>query len=186
VSDKGNEAWIEKLQASTNTRVHAARTFFPELKAAFLALAEHEPVKSLVKIDVAEEDPRLFTVSAGLFHLKFATDDLSDTIFYAFTSAQLKRLIPTETAIFHYGQIKLSRSPWGVIDNVGEDVPKVFVDAPQSVQYFPLADQVARWSIEQLLGGYPDVMGLEEAATVAEETKEKTAKKEAERDSSRE
>ena len=42
----------------------------------------------------------LFVVSAGLFDLKLAADALSDTVFYAFTSTTLKKLIPTESAIY--------------------------------------------------------------------------------------
>ena len=180
-----NAQWIKAQQTAFQARTGAAIAFWPELKRAFVDLAEHEPVKGHVRVNVAEEDPCLLTVTAGLFDLKFATDNLSDTVFYSFTSAQLKRLIPTESAIFHYGQMKLTRGPWGVIDNPGEDVPKVFVDDPQSVQYLSLADQVARWSLEQLLGGYPSILGLEEAATIAEEAREKAAKKEAKRDTAR-
>jgi hypothetical protein len=178
-----NTPWIEAQQKEFSARTGAGLAFLPELKRAFLDLVEHEPFQGRVEVNAAEEDPYLLTVSAGLFDLKFAVDVLSDTVFYAFTSATLKRLIPTESAIFHYGQLKLTRGPWGVIDNIGPDVPKVFVAAPQSVQDFPLADQVARWSLEQLMGGYPSVLNLEEAAAEAEEGKEEAAKKEAKHDS---
>jgi hypothetical protein len=180
-----NAKWAELQQKCFAERTGAALAFWPELKRAFLDLAGHEPVKSSVKVNVADEDPCLLVVSAGLFDLKFATDNLSDTIFYAFTSAQLKRILPTETAIFHYGQIKLTRGAWGVIDNPGEDVPKLFVDDPQSVQYLSLADQVARWGVEQLLGGYPSILGLEEAAADAADAREQAARKEAKHDSAR-
>jgi hypothetical protein len=178
-----NAQWIEAQQREFSARTGAALAFLPELKRAFLDLAGQEPFESRVTVNAAEEDPYMLTVSAGLFDLKFAADVLSDTIFYAFTSATLKRLIPTESAIFHYGQLKLTRGPWGVIDNIGPDVPKVFVDDPQIVQYLSLADQVARWSLEQLMGGYPSMLDLEEAAAEAEAGKEEAAKKEAKHDS---
>jgi len=169
-----NAQWIEAQQKEFEARTGAALAFLPELKRAFLDLAEQEPARSRVKVHAAEEDPYLLTVCAGLFDLKFAVDIFSDTVFYSFTSATLKRVMPRESAIFHYGQLKLTRGYWGIIDSPGPEVFKTFVDDPQSVQYLPLADQVARWGLEQLFGGYPSVVALEDAAL--------KAKKEARRD----
>jgi hypothetical protein len=177
-----NAQWIEAQQKDFDARIGAALAFWPELKRAFVDLAEQEPVKSRVKVNTAEEDPYLLTVSAGLFDLKFAVDVLSDMVFYAFTSAALKRVIPRESAIFYHGHLKLTRGPWGVIDNPGPDVHKVFADDPQSVQYLSLADRVARASLEKLLGGYPAIAALEEAAVAKAKAQEEAAKKEARRD----
>jgi hypothetical protein len=178
-----NAQWAELQQNDFGSRTCAALAFWPELKRAFVDLAEHEPVKSRVKLNTTEEDPYSLTVSAGLFDLKFAADVLSDTIFYAFTSATLKRVMPRETAIFYYGAIKLTRGPWGVIDNPGPGVHKVFADDPQSVQYLPLADTVARSSLEKLLSGYPAIAALEEDAAAKAKAQEEAARKEAKRDS---
>jgi hypothetical protein len=175
-----NANWLEEQRAQFNTP-RAVLAFWPELKRALLELVEQEPLKSRVTVNTAEEDPYLTTVSAGVFELKFAADVLSDTVFYAFTSATLKRVIPRDTAIFHHGVLKLTRGPWGVIDNTGEEVHRVFADDPQSVHYLPLADQVARWSLEQLLGGYPSIVALEESAAAAARAKEEAAQKEAKR-----
>jgi hypothetical protein len=176
----GNEQWIEMQQKEFEARTGAALALLPELKRAFLDLAEHEPAKSRVTVHVADEDPYLLTVRAGVFDLKFAADIFSDTVFYSFTSATLKRVIPRDSAIFHHGQLKLTRGPWGVIDNPGPDVSKVFADDPQGVQYFSLADRVARWGLEQLFGGYSSIVALEEAVA---KTKEAAVEKEARRDS---
>ena len=178
-----NTQWIESLQKDFQARTGALLAFWPELKRALLELSEYEPVSSRVVLHSSSEEPYLVTVSAGIFDLKFAADVLSDTVFYAFTSATLKRVIHRESAIFHQGQLKLTRGPWGVIDNPGVDVHKVFIAEPQSVQYSSLADQVARWSLEQLLGGYPTIVALEESAVVSQKTKEEAAAKEAKRDS---
>jgi hypothetical protein len=156
--------WIEAQQAEFQSRTGAALAFWPELKRALLDLAEHEPVNSRVSLNAPTDEPYVVIISAGIFDLKFAADVLSDTVFYAFTSPTLKRVIPRDSAIFHHGQLKLTRGYWGVIDGPGAGVHKVFVDAPQSVQYLPLADQVARWGLEQLLGGYPRIAALEESA----------------------
>jgi hypothetical protein len=180
-----NGQWVEEQQAEFKARTGAGLAFLPELKRALLELAEHEPFLSRVRVNAAEEDPYLVSVCAGLFELKFAVDVLSDTVFYAFTSATLKRVIPTDSAIFHYGQMKLTRGYWGVIDGPGEEVHTVFIDDPQGVQYSPLADRVARWSLERLMGGYAAIQALEEAASAAAEAKEEAAKKEAKRDSPR-
>jgi hypothetical protein len=172
--------WFLAKQQEFKFRPHAVLGFFPELKSVFLDLVEHEPFKGRVVVHVAEEDPYLLTVSAGLFDLKFAADVFGDIIFYSFTSALLKRVICRESAIFHYGQMKLKKTPWGVIDGPGEGVHKFFVEAPQSVQFFSLADQVARWGLEQLFGGYASIVALEEAVA---KTKEAAVEKEARRDS---
>jgi hypothetical protein len=170
-----NAQWIDAQQKDFQARTGAALAFWPELKRALLDLAEDEPVNSRVDLNAPAEEPYLVIISAGLFELKFAADVLSDTIFYAFTSPTLKRVVPRDSAIFHYGQIRLTRGPWGVIDNPGAEVHKVFIDDPQSVQYLSLADQVARWGLEQLLGGYPRITALEESAVKAQD---ETAKKE--------
>jgi hypothetical protein len=177
-----NAEWVEARQKDFQARTGAVLAFWPELKRAFLDLAAAEPFQSRVKVEAADEDPYLLIVSAGLFDLKFAADVLSDTVFYAFTSATLKRVIPRDTAIFHHGAIKLTRGPWGVIDNPGPDVHKVFADDPQSVQYLSLADQIARSSLEKLLGGYPSIAALDEAVAAAAKAKEEAAKKEEKRD----
>jgi hypothetical protein len=174
-----DDQWIESRAVEFQARTGSAQSFLPELKRAFLDLTAHEPFLSRVKVNVAEEDPSLLTVNAGLFELKFAADFLSDTVFYAFASSTLKKLVPRESAIFHHGVLKLSKGPWGVMDNPGVDVHKTFIAEPQSVQYFPLADQVARWSLEQLLGGYPSIAALEESTIAAAKAREEAAKKEA-------
>jgi hypothetical protein len=176
IASQQTDAWITARQTDFAGRTGAAVAFWPELKRALLELIEEEPIRSRVQINVLPEEPNLLIVSAGLFELKFAADVLSDTIFYAFTSTLLKKLIPRESAIFHHGHLNLSRGPWGVIDNPGPEVHKTFVAEPDSVETFPLADQVARWSLEQLLGGYPKIAALE--AAVAQK-KEAAAKKEA-------
>jgi hypothetical protein len=176
-----NAQWIEARQQDFASRTGAALAFWPELKRAFVELAAQEPLQSRVKVSAAEDDPYVLTVSAGLFDLKFAVDVLSDTVFYAFTSATLKRVIPRESAIFYYGSIILTRGPWGVIDNPGPGVHKVFADDPQSVQYVSLADMVARGSVEKLLSGYPAIAALADDAAAKAKAQEEAAKKEANR-----
>jgi hypothetical protein len=175
-ASESNADWLAAQQAEFAARTGAAVAFWPELKASLAGLVEAEPFRGRVKLHVSEDEPLLLTLTAGLFDLKFAADLPGDRVFYAFTSALLKKVIPLESAIFHYGQLQLSRGPWGVIDNPGPEVHQVFVDAPQGVQHFPLADQVARWSLEQLLGGYPKIAALESAAV---QKKAEAAKKEA-------
>jgi hypothetical protein len=171
-----NTRWIEAQQAEFSARTGAALAFLPELKRAFLDLTGREPFQGRVEENAADEDPYLLTVSAGLFDLKFAVDVMSDTVFYAFTSATLKRVMCRESAIFHHGALKLTRGAWGIIDNPGADVHRVFAADPQGVQYLPLADEVARWSLEQLLGGYPRVVALEDAVRAKKEAATKEAK----------
>ncbi len=133
-----NTQWAEARQKDFAERTGAARAFWPELKRAFLDLVALEPAKSHIVIGPEEdENPHLFVVSAGVFDLKLATDPLSDTIFYAFTSSTLKKLIPTESAIYHYGQLKVARGLWGVIDGPGDEVHRVFADDPQTVEQVP-------------------------------------------------
>lgn len=177
-----NTQWAEFQQAAFLSRSGAALAFWPELKRALNELIEHEPFKGHVKIHTSEEYPYLLTVSAGLFDLKFAADVMSDIIFYAFTSAALKRIIPRDSAIFHRGVLRVSKGYWGLIDNVGPDVHKIFAENPEAVRHFSLADQVARYCLEKLLGGYPVIAELADDA----KAKEEAAKKEAKRDSSRE
>jgi hypothetical protein len=76
-----NAQWIEAQQKQFEARTGAALAFLPELKRAFVDLAGSEPFQSRVKVNVAEEDPSLLTVSAGLFDIKFAVDVFSDTVF---------------------------------------------------------------------------------------------------------
>ena len=174
-----NAEWAATQQKGFAERVGAVLAFWPEFRRAVNELIDQEPVKGRIKIDSPEGDPYLPTLSAGLFDLKIAADVLSDTVFYAFTSAALKRVIPRESAIFHHGQLKLTRGPWGVIDGPGTGIFKVFVDDPQGVQYLSLADRFARWCVEGLLGGYTAVSALEESAISAAKVKEKAVKKEA-------
>jgi hypothetical protein len=86
-------------------------------------------------------------------------------------------LVPRESAIFSNGQLNLVRGYWGVIDNPGPDVAKVFADDPRTVEHFPLANRFAQWCIEQLLGGFKRISALEKAAVAR--TNEGAAKKEA-------
>lgn len=176
-----NAQWAEARQKEFAERTEAMKAFWPELKRAFLDLCALEPAKSHVIVAPEDANPRLFALTAGIYDLKLAADPLSDTVFYAFTSSTLKRLIPTESAIYHYGQLKVTRGPWGVIDGPGEEVHKVFADDPQSVEHFPLADRFAQWALDHLLGGYPAIVAQEEAAATSAEAKEKAAKKEAKR-----
>lgn len=174
-----NAQWAEARQKDFAERTGAARAFWPEMKRAFLELAALEPAKShIVVAPQDDEHPHLFMVSAGVFDLKLAIDPLSDTVFYAFTSSTLKKLVPTESAIYHYGQLKLARGLWGVIDSTGDEVHQVFADDPQTVENFPLADRFAQWALDQLLGGYPAITALEEAAAAKAEADEEAAKKE--------
>ncbi len=174
-----NAEWVAAQQKSFAERTGAMLAFWPEFRSVLNELVEHEPAKGRIKIDSPDGEPYLLTLSAGLFDLKIAADALSDTIFYAFTSASLKKVIPRESAIFHHGQLKLTRGLWGVIDGPGTGIPKVFVDDPQGVKYFSLADRFARWCVEELLGGYAAISGLEDAAIAAAKAKEESAKKEA-------
>jgi hypothetical protein len=177
-----NTQWAEARQKDFAERTGAARAFWPELKRAFLDLVALEPAKSHIVIGPEEdENPHLFVVSAGVFDLKLAVDTLSDTIFYAFTSSTLKKLIPTESAIYHYGQMKVARGIWGVIDGPGDEVHQVFADDPQTVEQFPLADRFAQWALDQLLGGYPAITASEEAVAAKAEAEEEATKKEAQR-----
>ena len=177
-----NAQWAEARQKDFAERTGAARAFWPELKRAFHDLAALEPAKSHIVVSPQDDDhPHLFVVSAGVFDLKLAADPLSDTIFYAFTSVTLKKLIPTDSAIYHYGQLKLARGLWGVIDGPGDELHQVFADDPQTVEQFPLADRFAQWALDQLLGGYPAITALEEAIAAKAEAEEQAAKKEAQR-----
>lgn len=176
-----NAQWAEARQKDFAQRTGAVLAFWPELKRAFLELAALEPAKSHVILAPENEIPHLFVLSAGLFDLKLTADPLSDTVFYPFTSGTLKRLIPTESAIYHYGQLKLVRGLWGVVDGPGEEVHQVFADDPQTVENFPLADRFAQWALDQLLGGYPAITALEDAAAAKAEAEEEAAKKEAKR-----
>jgi hypothetical protein len=173
----GTEQWLEEQQAEFASRTGAALAFWPEFRSTVNQLLEEEPAKGRVAVHSSEEDPNLLTLSAGLFDLKLACDTLSDTVFYAFTSSKLKRLLPRESAIFSNGQLNLVRGYWGVIDSPGPGVAKVFADDPQTVVHFPLADRFARWCIEQLLGGFRTISALEEADLAR--AKEGAAKKEA-------
>ena len=174
-----NTQWAEAKQKEFVERTGAVRAFWPEMKRAFLELAALEPAKSHITLAPQDDNPHLFVLSAGLFDLKLAADALIDTVFYAFTSSTLKKLIPTESAIYHYGQLKLTRGLWGVIDSTGDEVHQVFADDPQTVEDFPLADRFAQWALDQLLGGYPAITALEEAAAAKAEVDEGAAKKEA-------
>jgi hypothetical protein len=176
-----NAQWAEARQKEFAERTGAVLAFWPELKRAFLDLAALEPAKSHIVIAPEDGNPHLFVLSAGLFDLKLAADPLSDTVFYAFTSTTLKRLIPTESAIYHYGQLKLVRGLWGVLDSHGDEVHQVLADDPQTVAQFPLSDRFAQWAVDQLLGGYTAIVALEEAAAAKVETKEEATKKEANR-----
>lgn len=174
-----NQKWAEAREKEFAQRTNAVAAFWPEMKRAFQELASIEPAKSHIIFAPEDEHPHLFVVSAGLFDLKLAADPLSDTVFYAFTSKTLKKLVPTESAIYHYGQLKLARGIWGVIDEPGDEVPRVFADDPQTVKDFPLADRFAQWAVDQLLGGYPAIVALEEAAAAKAEAEEQAARKEA-------
>lgn len=176
-----NQQWGDARQKEFAERAGAVAAFWPEMKRAFQELAELEPAKSHVIFAPEDENPHLFVLSAGLFDLKLAADPLSDTVFYAFTSKTLKKLLPTESAIYHYGQLKLSRGVWGVIDSPGDEVHQVFADDPQTVKDFPLADRFAQWALDTLLGGYPAIVALEEAASAKAEADEQAARKEAKR-----
>lgn len=176
-----NQQWAEARQKQFAERTGAVVAFWPDLKRAFLELTSIEPAKSHVIVAPENENPHLFVLTAGLFDLKLAADPLSDTVFYAFTSSTLKKLIPTESAIYHYGQLKLARGIWGIIDSLGDEVHQVFAEDPQTVEQFPLADRFAQWVLDQLLGGYPAIITLEEAAAEKAEAEEKAAKKEANR-----
>ncbi len=176
-----NTQWAEARQKDFAERTGAVLAFWPEMKRAFLELAALEPAKSHITLAPEDDDPQFFVISAGLFDLKLTADALTDTVFYAFTSSTLKKLIPTESAIYHYGQLKLTRGLWGVIDSTGDEVHQVFADDPQTVENFPLADRFAQWALDQLLGGYPAITALEEAAAEKAEAEEEAAKKEAKR-----
>lgn len=180
-----NEKWAEARQKDFAERTEATKAFWPELKRAFLDLSALEPAKSHVIVAPEDSNPRLFVITAGIIDLKLTADPLSDTVFYAFTSSTLKKLIPTESAILHYGQLKITRGLWGVVDGPGNDVHRVFADDPQSVQHFPLAERFAQWALDQLLGGYPAVTALQDAATVNAGAKHEATKKEAKRGGSR-
>lgn len=174
-----NQQWAEARQKDFRERPNAVAAFWPEMKHAFQQLASLEPAKSHIIFAPEDENPHLFVLSAGLFDLKLAADPLSDTVFYAFTSKTLKKLVPSESAIYHYGQLKLARGIWGVIDSPGDEVHKIFADDPQTVRDFPLANRFAQWALDTLLGGYPAVVALEEAASAKAEADERAARKEA-------
>lgn len=176
-----NPQWAEARQKEFAERPNAVAAFWPEMKHAFQELAALEPAKSHIIFPPEDENPHLFVLSAGLFDLKLAADPLSDTVFYAFTSTTLKKLVPSESAIYHYGQLRLARGVWGVIDSPGDEVHKIFADDPQTVEDFSLADRFAQWALDTLLGGYPAVIALEEAASAKAEADEKAARKEAQR-----
>ncbi|HEX5234797.1 MAG TPA: hypothetical protein VFW25_05645 [Silvibacterium sp.] len=174
-----NTQWAEARQKEFAERTNAVLTFWPELKRAFLDLAALEPAKSHVIIAPENDIPHFFVISAGVFDLKLAADLLSDTVFYAYTSSTLKKLIPTESAIYHYGQLRLTRGLWGVVDGPGDEVHQIFADDPQTVAQFPLAARFAQWALDQLLGGYPAITALEESIAVKAEAQEEAARKEA-------
>lgn len=176
-----NEQWAEARQKEFAKHSDAVLAFWPELKRAFLDLTALEPAKSHVIVAAEDVNPHIFMLTAGLFDLKLAADPLSDTVFYAFTSSTLKRLLPTESAIYHCGQLKLARGLWGVIDSAGDEVHNVFADDPQTVEHFPLADRFAQWALDLLLGGYPAITGFEEAAAAKAEAEGEAAEKEAKR-----
>jgi len=176
-----NQQWAEARQKEFAERTGAVVAFWPELKRAFRDLVELEPAKSHVILAPQDDNPHLFIVTAGLFDLKLAADPLSDTVFYAFTSSTLKKLIPTESAIYHYGQLKLTRGIWGIIDSPGDEVHRIFAEDPQSVEHFPLADRFAQWALDQLLAGYPAIVALEEAAADKAAAEEHAAGKNAQR-----
>lgn len=174
-----NAEWVAAQQERFAERTGAVLAFWPEFRRALNELIEQEPAKGRIQIESSEDVPYLLTLSAGLFDLKIAADGLSDTVFYAFTSAPLKKVIPRESAIFHHGHLKLTRGHWGVMDGPGVGITKIFVDDPQGVQHFPLADRFAQWCFEELLGGYTAISALEESAIAAAKAKEEAAKKEA-------
>jgi hypothetical protein len=174
-----NAQWLETQQAEFAARSGAAVAFWPEFRSALNELLEEKPAKDRIQTHSSDEDPYFLLLSAGLFDLKLACDPLGDVLFYAFTSSALKKLIPRDTAIFFHGQVNLARGYWGIMDGPGEGVPKVFVEDPQGVTHFPLANRFARWCVEQLLGGYTKISALEEAAAVAAKAREESAKKEA-------
>lgn len=176
-----NQQWAEARQKEVAERPRAVAAFWPEMKRAFQELAALEPAKSHILVAPEDENPHLFVVSAGLFDLKLAADPLSDTVFYAYTSSTLKKLVPSDSAIYHYGQLRLARGIWGVIDSPGDEVHKIFADDPQTVKDFPLADRFAQWALDTLLGGYPAITALEEAAAAKAEADEQAARKEAQR-----
>ncbi|GGH11175.1 hypothetical protein [Silvibacterium dinghuense] len=172
MSSKNTLAWLEEQTESLAARTGAGAAFWPQLQAALHSLAAAEPIAAHVTVAVAEEEPWLLTASAGLFTLKFALDTLSDTLIYSFVSDELLEVLPLESEILHYGVMHLRQSPWGVIDGPDEDVSTYFVDDPQSVQYDPLAEQVARWGLEALLGGFEQIAELEALAAEEEEDEE--------------
>jgi hypothetical protein len=171
--------WVETQQEEFAARTGAVRAFWPEFRNAINELLEEEPAKDRIKVHTSDDEPHHITLSAGLFDLKLACDTLSDIVFYAFTSASLKRLIPRESAIFYHGQLKLTRGYWGIIDSPGAGISRVFADDPQTVEHFPLATRFAQWCIEQLLGGYTKISALEEAeiASAKAQAEAKNAKK---------
>lgn len=172
-----NQQWAEARQKAFAERTGAVVAFWPELKRAFRELIALEPAKSHIILAPQDDNPHLFVITAGLFDLKLAADPLSDTVFYAFTSSTLKKLLPSDSAIYHYGQLKLTRGVWGIIDSPGDEVHQVFADDPQTVEKFPLADRFAQWALEQLLAGYPAIIALEEAAADKAEAEEHAAGK---------
>jgi hypothetical protein len=174
-----NAQWLEAQQAEFAARTGAALVFWPQLQSAINELLEAEPAKGRLKVYASDDEPYLLTISAGLFDLKLACDVFSDLVFYSFTSAALKKLIPRESAIYYQGHLNLTRGNWGVVDSPGQGVSKIFADDPQTVEGFPLADRFAQWCVEQLMGGYTRITALEEAADAAAKAKEKAAKKEA-------
>jgi hypothetical protein len=157
-----NPQWVETQQEEFAARSGAALAFWPEFRSVINELLEEEPAKGRIKVHTSDDEPHLLRLSAGPFDLKLACDALSDIVFYAFTSAALKKLIPRESAIFYYSQLKLARGYWGIIDAPGAGVSRVFADDPQTVEHFPLAARFAQWCIEQLLGGYTKIAALEE------------------------
>jgi hypothetical protein len=178
-----NEQWAEAREKEFTKHSGAVLAFWPEVKRAFHDLTTLEPAKSHVIVAPDDASPHIFVLTAGLFDLKLAADPLSDTVFYAFTSSTLKRLLPTDSAIYHCGQLKLARGLWGVIDGPGDEVHTVFADDPQTVEHFPLADRFAQWALDLLLGGYPAITRFEEAAVAKAEAEEEAARKEAKRGS---
>jgi len=172
MTSKNTLAWLEELKDNLDARTGAGATFWPELKAALTELAAAGPVAEFVTVTVTEEEPYLLSATAGLFTLRFLLDELSDTLMYSFSSDELLEVLPLESEILHYGVMHLKQSPWGVIDGPDEDVSTYFVDDPQAVEYDPLAEQVARWGIEALLGGYEQIAELEAMAAEEEDEEE--------------
>ncbi|HEX3471082.1 MAG TPA: hypothetical protein VHT28_07835 [Silvibacterium sp.] len=172
-----NSQWLETAKAEFAARTGAALTFWSEFRKSILELTGKEPARHLIAIHASDDEPNLISLSVGLFDLKLACDSLSNIVFYAFSSESLKNLTARKSAIFFHGQLNLVRGAWGVVDNPGIGVPRIFADDPQTVEKFPLADRFAQWCIEQLLGGYNKIAALEEAQIAAARARTESARK---------